>query len=524
MDALIPTLYDAVGNDTALGDVLDAMRLQLQAQTLVLVSTRISGTTACKHILARGVPASSLVEYEHHFHKHDVWVNAAVRLGLHAGLVTCGDELVTRDELQNSYFWHAFLKRYGTLDALSALIECPPEAEALTFVTFHRGPGQARFGPSEKDRLRQWQPHLAIALRQHRRLAPQLAFGQSLGQVFEACQQPLLVLSAQGTVKDHNPALQRWQALASSLVRVNDQGQLALALSGTWVLAADALQQVLWGEQSHAKLDLKSADGRETARLLCHTVEATFMEPTATREWGALVMVEGWEPEHLAPKVQVSGVEPGVVMAARAQEQQRIMQDLHDGLGHHLVGLRSMLEQLDKPPHTLINQVDAALDEMRLVVDALSPEGRDLATLLGMLRHRLSRRMAAAGLTLTWDMPPIAATIHLSPEEARHVQRIVLEALTNTIKHAQARVVGIKVRQGPKGAEVVVSDDGLGLPNQEASQAVGPGRGIQHMRNRAAWIGAKLTLAPGPGGHGTVVRLQWPRERQIVAQHTGTNR
>lgn len=504
MDDRIQKLYDAVGHDTALGDALDALRCALDARTYVLVSTRMDGSDPCKHILTRGVPEKSLLEYEYHFHRYDVWLQAALRMGLRTGMVTCGDELVTPDELRASYFWRAFLTRYDTVDALSAMIELPPDADALTFITFHRGSGQARFGPDEKHQIQQWQPHLATALRQHRRLAPSLAFGRTLGQVFEACVQPMVVLSGQGIATLRNSAFERWRKNAGPLLRVDDSGHMQCAVSGDWRLASQLLSSVLSGREARARVLLSSDDGREVAQLVCHAVEPTFMEPTGTRERSTIALVEYWEPDRWGSGLAAWPDQPGAIAAARAQERQRIMRDLHDGLGVHLVGLRSLLGQMDAAPQLLVDQVDAAMDEMRMTVDALSPEGQDLCTLLGMLRFRISPRLEAAGLVLAWDVPPSLMDLQLSAEQVRHVQRIVLEALTNVLKHAQARVARIEVRQDQDGVEVAIVDDGLGLSPERATS----GRGLANMRKRAEWLGAALSLASGDQG-GTAIRLRF---------------
>ena len=98
-----------------------------------------------RHIAAVGVPDESLIAYEHHFHHHDVWMEAGRHQGLLApGAVSYSDQLIPQSELERSYFWQVFLQCYGTTDALSAVIELPPHAPAMTFITFHRGPGDPR--------------------------------------------------------------------------------------------------------------------------------------------------------------------------------------------------------------------------------------------------------------------------------------------------------------------------------------------------------------------------------------------
>jgi signal transduction histidine kinase len=83
--------------------------------------------------------------------------------------------------------------------------------------------------------------------------------------------------------------------------------------------------------------------------------------------------------------------------------------------------------------------------------------------------------------------------------------RIVQEALTNVVRHAQARNGCVRLAVDPDGFTVEVTDDGAGLP------AVGlvPGVGLSSMRERAAEMGGSLQVTAGPDG-GTRVLARLP--------------
>ncbi len=200
---------------------------------------------------------------------------------------------------------------------------------------------------------------------------------------------------------------------------------------------------------------------------------------------------------------------------AAATERQRIMRDLHDGVGAQLVGLLNLVKQPGTSAAELEDQVKAALDEMRLAVDSMQIGDGDLTTALATLRWRVQPRLHAAGLDLHWDVHELPALAGLTPTAVLQIQRIVLEALTNVVKHARAKAVWVNCRAEPGGQGLVleVADDGTGLPAQPlqaapASGAIG-GQGVPSMQARASAIGAALSLAPRDGG-GTLVRLQWP--------------
>lgn len=195
---------------------------------------------------------------------------------------------------------------------------------------------------------------------------------------------------------------------------------------------------------------------------------------------------------------------------AAAQERQRIMRDIHDGVGSHLVGLLSLVRHREPDLPQLEQHVAAALDELRMAVDALQPVHGDLATVLATLRYRLQPRLQAAGLQILWDVEALPPRTDLSPQAVLQVQRILLEAFTNVIRHAGARSVTVRARcePAPGGAlQLVLSlrDDGVGLGDAAAAR----GQGLASMRARAAAIGAEVEIAPAPGG-GTCVSLRWP--------------
>jgi len=192
---------------------------------------------------------------------------------------------------------------------------------------------------------------------------------------------------------------------------------------------------------------------------------------------------------------------------ATAAERQRIMRDLHDGVGAQLVGLLNLVKQPEPQPAVLEEHVKAALDEMRLAVDSMQLADGDLTTALATLRYRVQPRLQAAGLALHWDVHELPALPGMTPRAVLQVQRIVLEALTNVLKHAQASAIWVSCAAADVGGiTLAIADDGLGLPTD--SEPV-QGHGLRNMQTRAESIGATLTVGPRTGG-GTVLQLHYP--------------
>jgi signal transduction histidine kinase len=192
---------------------------------------------------------------------------------------------------------------------------------------------------------------------------------------------------------------------------------------------------------------------------------------------------------------------------AVAIERERIMRELHDGLGGMLVSALAMVEDGTGSPAQVAELLRDALDEMRLVVDSLDPEIADLPALLGTLRTRLEPRLAGRGLRFEWAVAEVPAPA-LPPGGLWHVLRILQEAVTNVRKHAAARVITVATGaraggDGRPGVWVAIRDDGCGLPADATA-----GRGLPNMRYRAGELGGVLEVACASPG--TVVELWLP--------------
>lgn len=188
---------------------------------------------------------------------------------------------------------------------------------------------------------------------------------------------------------------------------------------------------------------------------------------------------------------------------ALAEERQRIMRDMHDGVGGQLVALISQAEAGTLHAGQLEAQLRRSLDDLRLMIDSLDEACADLGVALGMLRQRLQHSQRGMPTTLRWDTANLPDLAPCSPEIVLQVLRILQEALTNALRHAQARHIEIRAQWQEGWLQVDVQDDGCGL-----SQPPRPGRGLPSMQQRAARIGASLQwLAAQPG---TCLRLRLP--------------
>ncbi len=204
-------------------------------------------------------------------------------------------------------------------------------------------------------------------------------------------------------------------------------------------------------------------------------------------------------------------------------ERERLVRDMHDGLGGTLVSTLAMVKSGSLKPDTLEQALQAAIEDLRLMIDSLDPVDGDLVTVLASLRSRLTPRLSAAGLRVDWQVSSLPPVAWLSPQGVLSVMRIIQEGINNVLKHAGANVIEIACGLDEQNNQVWVrlADDGVGLGAHQPSvadetsaaevAAISGGRGLGNMKQRAAVIGATLVFGPRAGG-GTEVMLRFPAE------------
>jgi signal transduction histidine kinase len=206
--------------------------------------------------------------------------------------------------------------------------------------------------------------------------------------------------------------------------------------------------------------------------------------------------------------------------AALALERTRLMRDLHDGLGGQLVSIVALSER-GNAGAPIGEAARAALKDLRLVIDSMDDIGGDLMLALGSWRERAMAQLRPHDIALDWHaLTPQGLPVHpeLRPWHVIQIVRLLDEALTNAVKHADARRITVSIEtltdaSGVDYGRITVEDDGKGFAIAPDDPAVAPGqkaaRGLRNMRSRAARCGAELELASGAGG--TRVRLKLPR-------------
>lgn len=206
------------------------------------------------------------------------------------------------------------------------------------------------------------------------------------------------------------------------------------------------------------------------------------------------------------------GVWDPCVRRAVEAERARLRHDLHDGLGPLLSGIglcaRALSDRLGRKgleaEHALLERIRTevvnAVAEVRRLIDALPPAAVETYGLVDAVRRhlRLAPPAAVVEMVVT-ELPPLPPALEAA------AYRIVTEALTNVVRHADARLTRVTLTAAHGSLLIGVADDGRGITSGPGGERRGVGLGS--MRRRAESLGGTLSIrtAPGDGTEVTVV-------------------
>lgn len=189
------------------------------------------------------------------------------------------------------------------------------------------------------------------------------------------------------------------------------------------------------------------------------------------------------------------------VVLAREEERRRLRRDLHDGLGPALAGHLLRLDVIaqvlepDSPAAGLVDnlrdELRATVAEVRRVVEGLRPPAIDELGLAGALAEAVKRLTTGTSIDLdvqVHELPQLPAAAEVA------AFRIVTEAVTNVVRHAQASTCCVEVTVTDGSLRLAVTDDGVGPASGGRT-----GNGLQTMRERAEELGGQLRVTSGRG-------------------------
>lgn len=212
-------------------------------------------------------------------------------------------------------------------------------------------------------------------------------------------------------------------------------------------------------------------------------------------------------------------------MRASESERRRWARELHDETLQELGGLKVLLEsaQAGSRPGALEDAVGKAVEQLQLsigglqaLITELRPAALDQLGVKPALEALLSRTTATSGLEISARIQLASDTgrepTRLSGEIESTIYRLVQEALTNVVKHAEANRAWVEVSEDKQQVTVTVRDDGTGFDPDRP----GAGFGLVGMRERAELVNGRL-LIESSAEQGTTVRVVLPAERADAA-------
>lgn len=204
------------------------------------------------------------------------------------------------------------------------------------------------------------------------------------------------------------------------------------------------------------------------------------------------------------------------VVDATANEQRRIGQDIHDGVGQELAGLRYVAQTHAevlmkqgtpeaKTAERMAQWLETIQQQLRTIIRELIPVELDQQGLIAAF-HGLAERMTQSHdlvCTFECDQPIVVQDAAL----ATHLYRIVQEAVANAARHAQATHVVIRLQEDSEMLKLQVTDDGIGIGARADDTS---GIGLRTMAYRVGLIGGRLRIGELESG-GTNVTCVVPK-------------
>jgi PAS domain S-box-containing protein len=266
--------------------------------------------------------------------------------------------------------------------------------------------------------------------------------------------------------------------------------------------SVEAAEMFLSGKPLRSAYRIVARDGR----ILWFQCEAKMIRHADGRPW----FIHGVGFDITERKVLEESI-----LQISAQEQRRIAQDLHDGLGQHLTGIAFMSKVLEAKladqslPEAaeagrIVQMVNQAIENTRQLARGLHPVAAEGAGLMSALKKWASEVEELFHIRCMLQCPrPVY--IH-DVSVSTHLYRIVQDAVNNAIRHGKSQeiVIGLSAKNGT--GTLTIRDNGKGFTRDPEKQ---PGVGLSIMSYRADIVGGSLKVQPNQP-HGVLVTCVFP--------------
>jgi len=300
---------------------------------------------------------------------------------------------------------------------------------------------------------------------------------------------------------------------------------LFIAYSQMWIFSGEVRSGVvLTGALTVSSLiGFLTADGWSwhSFAFLGPTMAVSVLFSLLIGIWISRIIDQSRERAELIEQLEATRSELGEVHHAQGvtQERERMAREIHDTLAQGFTSIimlaqaaRAEMEAHGELPSPAIARLDSIelvarenLGEARALVAAFSPIALEDSTLTDAVRRLAERFGTETGVAIDVEVSALSDGLAgLSRDREVVLLRSAQEALSNVRRHAQARLVTIRLSAEGAEALVEVQDDGVGF-----EPAASVGFGLTGMRDRVRDAGGELDVASAPG-RGTRVRVRVP--------------
>ncbi|MCL4562038.1 MAG: GAF domain-containing sensor histidine kinase [Chloroflexi bacterium] len=208
------------------------------------------------------------------------------------------------------------------------------------------------------------------------------------------------------------------------------------------------------------------------------------------------------------------------VLEAQEAERRHISRELHDEIGQALTAMKVNLQAVSRFAQEPvvessilenINLIDRTLQQVRNLSLDLRPSLLDDLGVVAATRWYLDRQAQRARFTAHFLADP--PELRLSPTLETTCFRVVQEAITNVVRHAQAKDVWVELKQRDAYLEINIRDDGIGFDVMAARERGenDTSLGLIGMEERVQLVGGNLQIKSNPNpGYGTEIRAVFP--------------